>query len=105
MFISIVADRSGTSGFGILEATFPEDVIGISQVLWGSIGYATGSTLGAALGARDLEDCSNRRTILFTGEGSLQLTVQEISTMIRTGITPILFIIVNNGYTIEKFIH
>jgi pyruvate decarboxylase len=51
-------------------------VIGISQVLWGSIGYATGATLGAALAARELEDTPERRVILFTGEGSLQLTVQ-----------------------------
>lgn len=31
--------------------------------------------------------------MLFVGDGSLQLTVQEIGTMIRHGLTPILFIL------------
>ncbi len=43
-------------------------------VLWGSIGWSVGACLGAALAARE----QGRRTILFVGEGSLQLTVQEV---------------------------
>jgi len=43
--------------------------------------------------------------ILFVGEGSLQWTAQEISTLIRRGLKPILFGINNKGYTIEKYIH
>src|ERR1700676_4721933 len=34
-----------------------------------------------------------------------QLTVQEISTMIRLRLKPIIFVINNNGYTIERCIH
>jgi len=34
-----------------------------------------------------------------------QVTVQEISTMIRNNLGPIIFIINNNGYTIERLIH
>ena len=34
-----------------------------------------------------------------------QVTVQEISTMIRNNIDPIIFIINNDGYTIERMIH
>jgi hypothetical protein len=34
-----------------------------------------------------------------------QLTVQEISPMIRLGLKPIIFVLNNSGYTIEKFIH
>jgi hypothetical protein len=43
-------------------------------VLWGSIGWSVGATLGAALAARE----QGRRTCLFVGDGSLQLTVQEV---------------------------
>lgn len=34
-----------------------------------------------------------------------QLTVQEISTMIRTGVKPIIFVLNNAGYTIERHLH
>lgn len=58
-----------------------------------------------------------------TGEGSAQETIQDISTIIRLGLTPILFVLNNKvnrsnstalytysfafiqGYTIERFIH
>lgn len=48
----------------------------------------------------------NRRTILFVGDGSIQLTAQEIRTMIRHRLGRVtLFVICNEGYTIERFIH
>ena len=80
---------SGTANFGILETRFQEDVVGISQVLWGSIGYSVGALQGAALAVK--EQKKERRVILFVGDGSLQLTVQEISTMLRHGLTPIMY--------------
>lgn len=79
-----------------------------NQVYYGSIGYATAATLGAALAAQELPnnpDSTPRRTILVTGEGSMQLTLQEIGTMIHYGVAPILLVINNNGYTIERVIH
>lgn len=38
-------------------------------------------------------------------DGSLQLTVQAIATMLRNKLAPILFVICNKGYTIERLIH
>ncbi|KAL7273822.1 hypothetical protein RUND412_003299 [Rhizina undulata] len=99
----VVITETGTSNFGILETRFPKDVTAISQVLWGSIGYSVGALQGAALACK--EDYPNRRVILFVGDGSLQLTVQEISTMIRHGLKPIIFVLNNKGYTIERMIH
>ncbi|KAH9947619.1 pyruvate decarboxylase [Amylocystis lapponica] len=98
----IIVAETGTSSFGILDVPFPAEAIFLSQILWGSIGWTTGSTLGAALAGRDL---GLGRTILFIGDGSLQLTVQELSTMIRTGVTPIIFLLNNSGYTIERYLH
>jgi len=98
----VLITETGTSNFGIWETRFPAGVNAISQVLWGSIGYATGSCQGAALAAKE----SNiKRTILFTGDGSFQLTAQEVSTMIRNKLAPIIFVICNKGYTIERLIH
>lgn len=84
----IVITETGTANFGIWETKFPKGVTALSQVLWGSIGYSVGATQGAALAARDAGD--ERRTILFVGDGSFQLTVQEVSTMIRLGLKPIM---------------
>lgn len=99
----IVITETGTSNFGIWETKFPKGVTALSQVLWGSIGYSVGACQGAALAAKD--SGSDRRTILFVGDGSFQLTAQELSTMIRQGLKPIIFVICNDGFTIERFIH
>lgn len=80
----IVITETGTSNFGILETKFPKGVTALSQVLWGSIGYSVGATQGAALAARDAG--TFRRTVLFVGDGSFQLTAQEVSTIIRLGL-------------------
>ena len=45
------------------------------------------------------------RVVLLVGDGSLQMTVQEIGTIIREGLTPTIFVVNNAGYTIERLIH
>jgi pyruvate decarboxylase len=84
----IVITETGTSNFGIWETKFPAGVTAVSQVLWGSIGYSVGACQGAALAARDGGE--KRRTVLFVGDGSFQLTAQELSTMIRLDLKPIM---------------
>ncbi|KAG6380224.1 thiamine diphosphate-binding protein [Boletus reticuloceps] len=98
----VIVTETGTSNFGILDVPLPEQTIFVSQILYGSIGWAVGSTLGAALAARDR---GLGRVILFIGDGSMQLTVQELSTMTRHGLTPIIFLINNSGYNIERNLH
>jgi pyruvate decarboxylase len=44
----VVITETGTSNFGIWETRFPKDVTAISQVLWGSIGYAPSSSPATA---------------------------------------------------------
>lgn len=99
----IVLTETGTSGFGINQSTFPNNTVGISQVLWGSIGFTGGAVLGAAFAAEEIDP--KKRVILFIGDGSLQLTVQELSTCIRWNLKPYLFVLNNDGYTIERLIH
>lgn len=83
----IVITETGTANFGIWETKFPRGVLALSQVLWGSIGYSVGACQGAALAARET---GRRRSILFVGDGSFELTAQEVSTMIRQGLNPIM---------------
>lgn len=69
-----------------------------TQTLWGSIGWATPATLGGCIAK------PNNRVILFTGEGSHQLTATEISNMMRRGVKPIVLVLNNSGYTIERIL-
>ncbi|OJA07781.1 hypothetical protein AZE42_06733 [Rhizopogon vesiculosus] len=65
----VIVAETGTSNFGVLDVPMPDKSIFVSQLLFGSIGWATASTLGAALAARDR---GLGRTILFTGDGSMK---------------------------------
>ncbi|EIT86492.1 thiamine pyrophosphate binding domain-containing protein [Fictibacillus macauensis ZFHKF-1] len=95
----IIVTETGTFAYGMAEVRLQKDVNYLAQPGWQSIGYATPATFGACIAERD------KRVLLFTGDGSLQLTVQEISSMLRNGCTPILFILNNKGYTIEKYLN
>ena len=66
------------------------------QSLWGAIGWATPAAFGVALAA------PKRRTVLITGESSHQLTAQEIGQFARYGRKPIVFVLNNDGYLIER---
>jgi len=98
----VIVTETGTSNFGILDIPLPKGSTFVSQILWGSIGWSVGSTLGAALAARER---GLGRTILFVGDGSIQLGVQELSVMMASGVKPIIFLLNNSGYTIERCIH
>lgn len=100
----IIVTETGTSAFGIVQSRFPNNTIGISQVLWGSVGFTVGATVGAAMAAMEIDP--RRRVILFVGDGSLQLTVQEISTMCKWECNnTYLFVLNNEGYTIDRLVH
>ncbi|UPK92666.1 hypothetical protein LCI18_003601 [Fusarium solani-melongenae] len=104
----ILIAESGTAQFGFPDATFPAGAKYVTQVYYGSIGYSVGSCLGVAIAQRELQATTgvkDGRTILVVGDGSLQLTVQEVGTMIRLGLNPLLIVINNKGYTIERAIH
>jgi indolepyruvate decarboxylase len=95
---SIVIAETGVALFSAAEMLMPEGVIFIGQTFYGSIGYTVGATLGAGMAAKD------RRVILFVGDGSFQVTCQDLSTMIRNHLKPVIFLINNDGYTIERMI-
>ncbi|HBI6860589.1 TPA: indolepyruvate decarboxylase [Enterobacter cloacae] len=94
----ILADQ-GTSAFGAIDLRLPADVNFIVQPLWGSIGY----TLAAAFGAQTA--CPDRRVIVLTGDGAAQLTIQELGSMLRDKQRPIILVLNNEGYTVERAIH
>lgn len=93
----IIADSS-SSFYGLLPLVLPKGAKFESEMLWGAIGWATPASFGIALAAPD------RRVILITGDGSHQMTAQEISQFYRYGLKPIIFVLNNHGYLIEKML-
>jgi indolepyruvate decarboxylase len=94
----IIVAETGTSSMGLGFALMPKGATFHNQTLWGSIGWATPAAFGAAVAAPD------RRLVLVTGEGSHQLSVQEISQFGRRGLKPIVFVLNNSGYLIERLL-
>ena len=77
-----------------------------NQTVFGSIGYATGAALGAFNAIREGQSGGKyKRGILVTGEGSLHLTVQAFADMLKLELNPIVFVLNNGGYTVERLIH
>jgi indolepyruvate decarboxylase len=74
----------------------PADVTLLNDGLWSSIGWATPAAFGAALADPD------RRVLLFTGEGAHQMTAQEVAQIARQGLKPIIFVLNNSGYLVER---
>lgn len=108
----IIMTESGTASMGSRDFMLPRDVTLVNSSLWLSIGYMLGAAQGAAFAARDLlaerkaeQAKVSGRVILFEGDGSLQMTAQELSTIIRHKLDLVIFILNNNGYTIERAIH
>ncbi|CDG38736.1 Pyruvate decarboxylase; Alpha-keto-acid decarboxylase [Asaia bogorensis] len=94
----IIAAETGNASMGMAEIRLPEDVSYHNQTLWGSIGWATPASFGMAMAA------SSRRVILVTGEGSHQLTAQELSQFGRFRKHPVVVVINNDGYLIERLL-
>jgi indolepyruvate decarboxylase len=86
---------NGTS-YAVLGLELPPDCTFIGSVNWGSIGYSVGALLGALTAAPD------RRHLVFVGDGSFQVSAQELSTILHYDHKPVIFLINNGGYTIER---
>lgn len=71
----------------------------IVQSYYCSIGFCTPAALGVSL-ARP-----GKRAIILTGDGAFQMTVQELSTLIREKCPAIVLVINNDGYLIERKLH
>jgi pyruvate decarboxylase len=94
-----VIAETGDSWFNGMALSLPGKARFEIEMQWGSIGWAVPATFGYAVGA------SSRRIIALIGDGSFQLTAQEVAQMIRRKLPVIIFLINNHGYTIEVEIH
>ncbi|MBV9615114.1 MAG: alpha-keto acid decarboxylase family protein [Ktedonobacteraceae bacterium] len=89
----------GTAFSGAVSVPLPAGATMIAQPLWSSIGYSLPAAVGTALAS----PC--RRHIAVIGDGAFQMTVQELSTALHHNLPLIIFLVNNDGYTIERLIH
>ena len=94
----MLADQ-GTCFYGMGTHRLPHGVTFVGQPLWASIGYTLPALLGVCLAE------PGRRGVLLIGDGAAQMTVQELATVIRHGLTPTVIVVDNSGYTVERAIH
>ncbi|HEY5894605.1 MAG TPA: thiamine pyrophosphate-binding protein [Chthoniobacterales bacterium] len=94
----ILVAETGTASMGLGFARMPLGASFHNQTLWGSIGWATPAALGAAIAE------PRRRVVLVTGEGAHQLTAQEVCQFGRLGLRPVIFVLNNFGYLIERLL-
>ena len=94
----ILVAETGIIPQGVCQIKFPPHSELSTQILWGSIGWATPAAFGACIAK------PGSRVILFTGEGSHQLTAMEVGSMLRYGVKPVVIVLNNGGYTIERLL-
>lgn len=76
----------------------------ITQVFYSSIGHALPASVGAAIAQRELNPANPGRVVLLEGDGSSQMTIQEIGTMVRYNLDISVFLLNNEGYSVERAI-
>lgn len=94
----VIFGEAGTSHASLSSMALPSGTTYIAQPIWGAIGYTLPALFGSLVGA------PNRRHVLFIGDGSFQLTAQELSSILRRDLKPVIFLLNNDGYTIERLI-
>ena len=78
----------------------PRGVTYLASCYWASIGMGFAAAFGACIAAKP-----GRRVIALVGDGSFQMTAQELSSMARYDCPAIVFVVNNKGYTAERLIH
>ncbi|MDF1827756.1 MAG: thiamine pyrophosphate-binding protein [Legionellaceae bacterium] len=91
----VLVAETGTCMLHLGPLLLPEGVGYESQVLWGSIGWATPAALGVAMANK------KGRTVLVTGDGSHQLTYNEVAVMGRYQPKIAIFVLNNGIFGIE----
>ena len=91
--------ETGDSWFNGMYLHLPDGCKFEIQMQYGSIGWSVGAFLGLAAAN------PQRRVIGLIGDGSFQMTAQEVSTILRYNYSGVIFLLNNGAYTIEVMIH
>ena len=95
--LSVVCD-TGDCLFASIELAVPEHSNFYASAFYTSMGFAVPAALGAQLSDPE------QRALILVGDGAFQMTGTELSTHARFGLTPIVIVFNNHGYSTERFI-
>lgn len=71
----------------------------LSPAYYTSMGFSVPAALGAQVARPD------QRVVVLCGDGAFQMTGMELSTIVKNGYSPIIFILDNGGYGTERVLH
>jgi indolepyruvate decarboxylase len=94
----VIADI-GDAIFGAVGIRSERQAQFIAPAYYMSMGFAVPASIGVALAAKKL------RPYVVVGDGAFQMTGTEISTAVRLGLNPIIFVLNNDGYGTMRRIH
>lgn len=95
---TVVICDPGDSLFGGADLSIHRRSEFLSPAYYTSMGFAVPAALGVQINK------PRSRPMVFVGDGAFQMTGQELSTIVRYGLNPIIFVLNNKGYTTERFI-
>ena len=92
----MVISDVGDSLFGAMALQTNSRTEFMSPAYYASIGFAVPAAIGAQTAAK------NCRPLVIVGDGAFQMTGQEIATIIRYNLNPIILLLNNKGYGTER---
>lgn len=96
---SIVIADIGNSLFAATELTIHAKTEFISPAYYTSMGFSVPAALGAITARPEA------RVIVIVGDGAFQMTGNELSTIVRRKLNPLIIVLDNEGYGTERFLH
>jgi indolepyruvate decarboxylase len=94
----VIADI-GDAIFGAVGIRSQKQAQFIAPAYYMSMGFAVPASIGVALAN------PNYRPYVLVGDGAFQMTGTELSTAVRLGLNPIVFVLNNDGYGTMRRIH
>lgn len=95
---TVIISDVGDSLFGSSDLTITHANSFIGPAYYTSMGMAIPGSLGVCLAKPEM------RPIVIVGDGAFQMSLSEISTLVRRRLNPIIFVLNNRGYTTERFL-
>ena len=96
---SIVVADVGNALFGASDLFIRHRTEFLGPAYYASMGFAVPAALGAQMARPDL------RPVVLVGDGAFQMTGNEVSTIARYGLNPVIIVLNNAGYGTERHIH
>ncbi len=94
----IIYAETGTASQALGAIPLPPNTTYVASLIWGAIGFTLPAVFGSLLAAPE------KRQLLFIGDGSLQVTAPALGRILYHEQNPLIFVINNDGYTIERYI-